>query len=179
MPAGAPTQLAQLPSPTKLFNMKTCKQTSLTFHPCHCLALAMKMLRISQDSLKMFLGGVLQSWSEPALCLLERVQRGKAVVFRGAGAGLQHDQPEKLADSVSELALQGFWRAALCAREFTALLASPHTTIFNCKPHICSLCPSCQRRFWTPPEQTGASQAPGQQPPRLHFVGLFRIPGAS
>lgn len=73
----------------------------------------MKMLRISQDSLKMFLGGVLKSCSEPALRLLEGVQRGKAVVFGGTEAGLQHDQPEELADSGSELALGGFWHTDL------------------------------------------------------------------
>lgn len=54
----------------------------------------------------MFLGGVLESQSKPALRLLEGVQRGKAVVLRGAEAGLQHDQPEELADSGSELALR-------------------------------------------------------------------------
>ena len=67
----------------------------------------------SQDSLKMFLGGVLKNRSEPALHLLEGVQRGKTVVFGGTEAGLQHDQPEELADSGSELALGGFWHMDL------------------------------------------------------------------
>ena len=114
-----------------------------------------------------------------ALRLLEGAQRGKAVVCRGAGAGLQHDQSANLAEAGSKLAQQGFWPEALWARECTAPPVSPPTTPFNCKPPICSLSPSCQRHFLTPPEQTGASQGPGQQPPRWLFVGLLWVAGAA
>jgi len=114
-----------------------------------------------------------------ALCLLEGAQKGKAVVCRGTGAGLQHDQSANLANAGSELALQGFWPRALWERECTAPPASPPMTPFNCKPPICSLSLSCQRRFPTPPEQTGAGQSPGQQPPRWLFVGLFWIAGTA
>lgn len=93
-----------------------------------------------------------------------RGTEGKALCSEGQRQGSNATSLKGWLPLGSKLALQGFWLAALRAREFTALPASPPTTTFNCKPHICSLHPSCQRHFPTPSEQTGASRASRRQP---------------
>lgn len=176
-PAGVPAQRPQLSSPTEWFNVKTCKQTSRTFRPCRCcLTLAMKTLRISQDSLKMFLRGVLQSWSEPALSLLEGVQRGRRCVQRGRGraptrpawkAGCLWAPSSPCKGSGSQLYEQG--NLQLCPLPHPRLPLIASLTFAPCTPLAkgTSRLPQSRRAPAGPPDDN-------RQPPWWLLVSLFQ-----